>query len=55
VNYRALSVATGAKMTLNVIGIATNVISLVGCNDRLEFIVVVAEMLEMLLKRYNFN
>jgi hypothetical protein len=55
VDYRGLSVAIGAKMTLNVIDIATNVTSLVGCNDRLEFIVVVVERLEMLLKRYNFN
>jgi hypothetical protein len=55
VDYGGLSVAIGAKMTLNVIDIATNVTSLVGCNDRLEFIVVVVERLEMLLKRYNFN
>jgi hypothetical protein len=55
VDYRGLSVAIGAKMTLNVIDIATNVTSLVGCNNRLEFIVVVIERLEMLLKRYNFD
>jgi hypothetical protein len=55
VNYRVLSVTTGAKMTSNVIDIATNVTSLIDCNDRLEFIVVIAEILKMLLKRYNFN
>jgi hypothetical protein len=53
VDYRDLSVAISAKMTLNVIDIATSVTSLVGCNDRLEFIVVVVERLEMLLRRYN--
>jgi hypothetical protein len=55
VDYRGLSVAISAKMTLNIIDIATNVTSLVGCNDRLEFIIIIVERLEMLLKRYNFN
>jgi hypothetical protein len=55
VDYGGLSVAISAKMTLNIIDIATNVTSLVGCNNRLEFIVVIVERLKMLLKRYNFN
>jgi hypothetical protein len=50
-----LNVAISAKMTSNFTDIATNAISLVGCSDRLEFIVVVVKKLEMLLKRYNFN
>jgi hypothetical protein len=55
VDYGDLSVAISAKMTLNVIDIATSVTSLVGCNDRLEFIVIVIERLEMLLRRYDFD
>jgi hypothetical protein len=55
VDYRGLSVAISAKITLNVIDIAINVTSLIDCNNRLEFIIVIVERLEMLLKRYNFN
>jgi hypothetical protein len=42
-------------MTLNIIDIAMNVTSLVGCTNRLEFIIIITEVLEMLLKKYNFN
>jgi hypothetical protein len=55
VDYRGLSVTISIKITLNIIDIAMNVTSLVGCNNRLEFIIIIVEKLEMLFKRYNFN
>jgi hypothetical protein len=55
VNYRVLSVITSIKMTLNIKDIVISITSLIGCSNRLKFIVVIAEMLKMLLKRYNFN
>jgi hypothetical protein len=55
VDYRGLSVAISAKMTLNVIDIVINLTLLIDCNDRPKFIIIIVERLKILLKRYNFN
>jgi hypothetical protein len=53
--YKDLSVDIGIWMTLNATVTVTNVTLLVLFNDRLEFIIVEAEMLETRRKRSNFD